>query len=97
MGTIDSVFLPRIAIFFPEVSPLIARIAYAEDYSRHSLAEHAATEEKMTRECKRRAALGRGRQRREAPLRGETIIDDLRMQAISCCAFAQLLEHLVCP
>lgn len=53
------------------------------------------------RERKRRAALGGGGQRREARReapRGETITDDLRrMQAISCCAFAQLLEHLVCP
>lgn len=27
--------------------------------------------------------------------RAGTITDDLRMQAISCAAFAQLLEHLV--
>jgi len=49
---------------------------------------------------KRRALREEKQESREAKTRApreETITDDLRTQVISCCAFAQLLEHLVCP
>jgi len=49
---------------------------------------------------RKRRALRKERQETRSKTRvsrEETITDDLRMQVISCCAFAQLLEHLVCP
>jgi len=66
---------------------------------RCSSAERAAIErndEEIERERKRRTEIERSQSKMRA-LCEETITDDLRMQAISCCAFAQLLEHLVCP